>query len=204
MKEIGLFRARTPHVVVGNIRTTSKGTTRLGIHGAGIVISHKNKRTYILTARHVVIDPENNLNLGVWPYKNAFPLKAKVERIPENGTDAAIISTKAINHRVAEISRRNPAEGEKVLVLGAPDRSFRVIYRRRILKFESLRYYSRFRRRYMKFSLNGPIKPGFSGGGVYNSLGELVGICYARREKSNNQGVCIPIRALDDLLEPYK
>lgn len=196
-----------PHVIVGNIRIRKTGNISRGSHGAGTVIGHKAGRTYILTARHTTEENEATADysykLGVWTHETAYPIEAQIERISRHGLDAAIISTKAIDHRVAKTSRRDPATGEQVFVLGSPSGSFRTIYRRRVLRYESGRFYRGLHYQLTTFLLDGPILPGFSGGGVFNSYEELVGICYARRTERQGQGVCIPIRALDELLEPY-
>lgn len=197
---------REVHVMAGNVRVSKNGSFHIGPHGAGVILSHKNDRTYILTALHTTYIQEscneNSYKLGVWIYENATPIDARVESRSIDGFDAAVISTKSFRSRTAKISKKGLRKGSRVFVFGSPLGSYRTILRRRVNRFSRF-YNSELRRYNQRIVLDGPIKPGFSGGGMFYPTGELAGICIAMRVEEGNNGVCLPITHLRNLINPY-
>lgn len=194
------------HVRVWNTKVYPDGKVGSGFVGGGIVIGHKDGRTYVLTAKHTieVDEPEEDITykLQVWTQGATKGINARLEEESNHGLDAVIISTKSFDHRVAKISETNPAKGQRVFVLGSPSKSFRAVYERRVDRFEG-RIRGRLRYQLKRFILDEFIIPGFSGGGVYSTYDELVGMCIAVHTEDHNKGICIPIETLRELIDPY-
>lgn len=192
------------HVVVELTRT--KCTPRTGeLKGSGVVIGRNGKKTYILTASHATVSKNSkkgcNYELAIRPRKGQITVLAQIEKVSNEGLDATIISARNINNRITKIARGNPRKGTLVFAFGTPGKHFRKVVRRRVYGCKGP-HNCRFFYRVESITLDGYIRAGFSGGGLYNVDGKLVGMCRAA-EKKTKRGVCIPIRALRSLLAPY-
>jgi S1-C subfamily serine protease len=193
------------HVKVGYLKA-KKGTAQeqMTHSGSGVIVAQGVERTYILTVRHAVKAPKLSKDyvgrLVVWAKEDGAPIEARIEEVSDE-IDAATISTPNIKGCTAKVSKRGPREGREVFVFGAPLPEFRTVVRRRIDGECASRRRSELHHRSKCFQLNSFIRHGFSGGGVFNSSGELVGICRALLPQDNDRGLCIPIKILEPMID---
>jgi S1-C subfamily serine protease len=150
----------------------------VSLNGAGVVISSKG---HILTASHLV---SSNM---IVIFSNGKRYKAVVvSDYPAH--DIALLRINESNLPYAELSNDisefskvyltgNP-ENKKILTTGKLDKSYKLTVNR---DYKTVAY------RYLA-----PIRPGFSGGGVFNSKGELLGIMVSMDDNKQG-GYAIPI-----------
>lgn len=197
-----------PHIVVTRIESSPIKQPRIVGQASGVVIGHKTGRTYILTVGHIrytgATKQGYTYGLGALLKLDGTSIDARIERFSKHGLDAIIISTKTLALPTARISETDPERREELFVLGAPLGSYRIIYRRRVRKYRNARSSRRLHYLIREFVLDGVIVCGFSGGGVYNSSKELVGMCYRRISVKNELGVCLPVSALRELINQYQ
>jgi len=208
------------HVVLSSIVwNTEQQVIEERFQGSGTVISIIRGRVYVLTARHVVdTDARDPLPEGQeWRRVVAITLKGpifpiRIEKGATNGTDAIVVSfNPGEEHQrllqIAQIAARDPRVGEQLLVFGAPDATFRVRARREVRRYcrprDNCGLCSIEDRCYL---LNEGIRPGFSGGGVWDRRGHLAGMCIGYRYPLGDDpfmGMCLPISTLRPLVNPY-
>ena len=184
------------YVLVSKVLYNQEYKITLGeTHGAGTIVGWKNNRGVVLTAKHVVADAgtkievitrEGNILEGRWllviaPSKHGPLYKAKLERNWTNGTDASLLSFDPGGSRqdlqAAKTARRNPRPGTPLFTFGAPKGYWRKIVRREVDRYCRPRDGCGL----CNLSdscmiLNEGIEKGFSGGGIFNHQGELVGM----------------------------
>jgi len=208
--------AAKAHVLIANsICKTGSNTVVKASIGAGTVISIKRGRAYVLTAFHVIdgrqaVPEGHDRRILVMASEDGPVFQAQIEKELRNGTDAAVVSFRtdevAPRVRAARISRRNPRRGERILVFGTTSSSIRDYGRRDV-------------RRYCRISdncrvcdindrcflMNELLRSGYSGGGIYNRHGRLIGMAIATfmRSEDEGMGVAIPIGTLRPLIRAF-
>ncbi|MDX9888205.1 MAG: trypsin-like peptidase domain-containing protein [Anaerovoracaceae bacterium] len=105
------------------------------------------------------------------------------------GTDLAILKINKSGLRAAVIGdSRDLKQGESIVVIGSPYGLFNSVTEGIVSAI-----------RPQDIQVSAAINHGNSGGGLFNSRGELVGITYARVEAADNLGFAIPINKVEAL-----
>lgn len=197
------------HVEVFNTEINSNDIRLKSVNGAGVILSHRDKKTYVLTAFHVVNLNNPNVMHSKEEHTHLIEVQAKLhgKKYPakiESFTkrhDIAVISTRTINKQATKISYNLIKRGEKVIIFGSPAGVFCKTYIRRIKKV-SKRPCPKISYQHKMILLDKYTLHGFSGGGTYNLNGELVAIC-THMERATYRGICVPIPEIREFLEPY-
>lgn len=156
--------------------TVSISSNGKHLQGAGVVIYHKKHRSiYVLTACHVI--DKNKKTFIMFNAKKKYEAISVKEDWPN---DICLLQTVRLANEdgpYVRVSKALPKVGDRVVAIGTPNGRHRAAsdgivsgYYYDSLKIKGVIYH----RWFMKFT--NPIFYGSSGGGIYNSKGELVGI----------------------------
>lgn len=184
------------HVAVNAEATHLEEETYYTGRGSGITIADRAGRSYVLTALHAILPDEGSRRKGytytprVWEDQSTIS-EAQVEAVGRFRLDAAVISYRPTGDPppAVAISYRRPARREAVFIFGSPASAYRVTRRGRVAG-------ACYPASATCYELATPVQPGFSGGGIYNGYGKLIGMTVARRPGDNNEGIFIPATAL--------
>lgn len=173
--------------------------------GSGVVIRNKEKKTYIITNKHVIDNSPNfkakninRTNIFVTFY-NGKRVNAEILWVAPNGIDLALLmvdTPENFNSAVKISSIENIKIGEKVFAIGNPmglDWSYTegVVSSLRNNDFEG--------REVSIIQIQTPLNHGNSGGGLYKEDSTLVGINTFIYEKAVSEGLNFSI-AIDEFI----
>jgi len=167
--------------------TDKDGNPYMTTSASGVVVSHNDSETIILSARHFCLDSTDRLEIpeDIQPIKVASfvidvnkQIHTVKKMVVDKTYDICAITIAKIEQQAVVISPVAPRRGEKVFNIAAP---LGITDGKAVLLFEG--YYagitdaSTVNNKTALYSI--PIKSGSSGSAILNEHGELVGIVYA-------------------------
>lgn len=192
--------------------TDKDGNPYMTTSASGVVISHSETETIILTAKHFC---ENRIDLSQIPEElqpiNVDSFVIDVDKIihtvksvsVDEFYDICAVTIEKIEQQAVVISPVAPRRGEKVFNIAAP---LGITDGRAILLFEG--YYAGVTEASIANTKTAfysiPIKSGSSGSAILNEHGELVGIVYAGVKDFENICFSIPFEQLVLFLQYQK
>lgn len=188
------------------VMTTNEKVEIQGI-GAGVVIGQDKDKFYIVTARHVVLsDDGSEMPFTFVGIMNTFDdatldsrttTPAVLEKISTGWEDLALISIKKdpeVKVAIAKIGGKVKV-GDRVSTVGCPE-AIPSIYSEGVVSFKEARGDFEY------IHVTSVARPGSSGGPLFNSKGEVVGVVL--RSFSENMGIAISSKDLTKWLDSTK
>jgi len=189
-----------PHIrraLVANVRVVCEGAG--GGEGSGIVIGQSTDGAWVVTNRHVVEcaakDGDTGLRLSGG---EGMERPGTVLWIAPAGIDLAVVQSGPLaGVEPVAVRRLHARVGDPVFVVGNPLGLARTLT---VGTVSALRSVDAEGRSVHLVQVQAAVNPGNSGGGLYSSTGELLGVVSWMGEKRIGEGIAFAI-AVDDLLD---
>ena len=184
-------------------------TWKMNIKGSGVVLTHINNETYILTAGHVCSqDVPKKISFKKVPFALAIETKIKFYDIWGNSHEGNIIHIDHENDiclvkspgawaRSVNVANLMPAPGERVFNVAAP---FGIYSPGMVPIFEGF-YCGSDSSKNEFYSI--PTKPGSSGSPVFNSNGELISLIHSSSIMLESLGLGCALENLQEIIKAY-
>lgn len=192
----------TVQVLYDLIIASPAGPVPAGIRGSGVVLEVSGDRSLVVTANHVVdvpdkIEEDGQLVAEVvvkeLTIKTHAGKSCKADVIFQNKAfDIAFLDVSCVAGDPAPRASRAPEVGDRVIAIGGaigyhPDYVWSITSGE-FIGFDRQYYVS-----------SAPVAPGDSGGGLWNSSGELIGIIDAVNARFEHIGFSVPVPIVDAL-----
>jgi len=184
-------------------------TWKMNIKGSGVVFTHVNGETYILTAGHVCSqDVPKKISFKKVPFALEIETKIKFYDIWGNSHEGNIIHVDHENDiclvkspgewaRSVNIANSMPLPGERVFNIAAP---FGIYAPGMVPIFEGL-YCGSDSAKNEFYSI--PTKPGSSGSPVFNNNGELISLIHSSSIMLESLGLGCALENLQEIIKAY-
>ena len=209
MDLVSLFNEAQTDTVLSNVKVTSYSSSTNELVGSGVIINEDNSYYYCLTNHHVVYTNSLNQNISITdPYLN---VATAIILCKDVNYDLALLKfPKQDKLKVATIADYEIFKNELVFAIGQPNGlantiTFGYLYGKK----ENIPDQSTIELSNITFDIyysNAKIEPGSSGGALFDSNLNLVGVNFGSCYNSNDEYVStetIPSAKILDFLHTY-